>query len=68
MACPTVEFADRKLIVLIDTRLEPSIRPLRGRDLPLHSLPGSQQLKQAALQNPDAVAFGYTRGLWFPAA
>jgi hypothetical protein len=68
MACPTVEFANRKLIVLIDTRLDPSIRPLCGRPLALQSLPGSQQLKQVALKNPDAVAFGYTRGLWFPAA
>lgn len=65
MALPKVDVHGKQVILLSgfidETKAARStIRPI--------SIDAEKKLNQAALSNPDAVAFGYVAGRWIPAA
>jgi hypothetical protein len=67
MACPTILFGDRELLILQRLSAERRNEKIRVK-LTWQDIPSGDQLKQSALRNPDAVAFGFTRGRWYAAA
>lgn len=80
MTCPTVEIMGRKVFLITGYRTaHSSMDPAGNDDLTAeHLLCGKchasveieawQKLRRSAKKNPDAVAFGYVRGRWVPAA
>lgn len=65
MACPQIQVAERKIILL--SGFEPLAVKGRPADTEV-SVRERQKLEAAAQQHKDAVAFGYVRGTWMPAA
>jgi hypothetical protein len=69
MASPTVILGNRTLFILrgfCERRRLPRFVD-RGQ-VSWELLPASDQLRQAAEDNPEAVAFGFMRGRWHAAA
>jgi hypothetical protein len=67
MACPTVEIVGKKIILLSGYQRCPQIATERLK-LGSIKIQEMSKLRQSAIKNPDAVAFGYTAGRWMPAA
>jgi len=67
MAKPTVEIIGKKIILLSGYQRCPQIGS-EGAKLGSIVIREMRELRQAAVKNPDAVAFGYTAGRWMPAA
>jgi len=61
MAYPTVEVSGRTIIVLRSIDDGETRDDRREKD-------GLCAVREAARRHPDAVAFGYFDGAWFPAA
>jgi hypothetical protein len=61
MKSPTVELRGKKVILLTGARTDKKTGKTVDFEAP-------DKLQNAALQNPDAVAFGYTSGQWVAAA
>ena len=68
MHYPTVEMADRTLLILVGPEADLRKDARRTRHLEWRDLPASERLRQTALKNPDAVAFSFACGRWFAAA
>ena len=67
MAKPTVEIVGKKIILLSGYQRCPQIGSERAK-LGSIVIKEIKKLRQSAIKNPDAVAFGYTAGRWMPAA
>ena len=69
MASPTVILSNRTLFILKGFCERRRLLKFADRgQVSWDQLPASDQLKQAAQDNPDAVAFGFMRGRWHAAA
>jgi hypothetical protein len=67
MAYPQIDLPTKRVILLSGFRNE--VRGAHRRQIvePCH-IEEIQQLRRTAVRHPDAVAFGYVRGKWVPAA
>lgn len=80
MACPTVEIKGRKVFLVSGYRTARSSKGDAGSadlskphtqccrcytSIKIEALP---ELQRSAIENPDAVAFGYVMDSWVPAA
>jgi hypothetical protein len=67
MAKPTVEIVGKKIILLSGYQRCPQTDSGRAKfgSIVIREM---TKLRQSAIKNPDAVAFGYTAGRWMPAA
>ena len=67
MAKPTVEIVGKKIILLSGYQRCPQTDSERV-EVGSIVIQEMRKLRQSAIKNPDAVAFGYTAGRWMPAA
>ena len=64
MSYPRLKIAGREIIALIPSQL----RALSSRADATAELPEFQQLLELVREQTDAIAFGFLRGSWYPAA
>jgi hypothetical protein len=64
MAYPTIKLRDRQIIVLSGFKTPTDMAGRNGPPVVIDEI----MLKAVATANRDAVAFGYVKGRWFPAA
>ncbi len=67
MAKPKVEIVGKKVILLSGYQrcTQTGAEKVKLGSIVIREM---RELRQAAIKNPDAVAFGYTAGRWMPAA
>jgi hypothetical protein len=65
MAFPTIIMHDRKIILLNGYVTRSCGDAERSEAFNVND---KERLQQAVAQNPDATAFGYLEGRWFPGA
>ena len=66
MMCPTVVMVGKEVILLSGYRRLAETKTDGARAVSV-KIQAIRKLRKSAGENPDAIAFGYVAGRWFPA-